>query len=137
MTDNLSKADRHRTMMAVKGSRTGLERRVHGMLAGRRFRGWEANPAGVIGNPDLVFTAQRVAVFIDGCFWHGCPFCERPLPRSNRVYWKGKIEGNRRRDKSLRARLRRRGWKVVGIWEHQLRHDGGLEDVASRIRRAV
>ena len=133
MADNLSKADRRRTMRAVKGKRTGLERRVSGMLAGRGFQGWETNPAGVVGKPDIVFRGKRVAIFVDGCFWHGCPKCHRPLPATNVAYWRRKIARNIKRDAQLRRRLRGAGWRVVRVWEHELVGSKGLRKVATKI----
>jgi DNA mismatch endonuclease (patch repair protein) len=66
-----------------------------------------------------VFGAQRVAIFVDGCFWHGCPVCRR-APNSNQAYWERKVDRNRRRDRRITRRLRKEHWKVVRIWEHQL-----------------
>ena len=85
------------------------------------------------GRPDFSFRKQKVAVFVDGCFWHGCPRCFR-LPKQNRVFWKAKIEGNRRRDRSVNGRLRRLGWEVVRIRECRLKSPGSL---ILRIRAAL
>ncbi len=68
--------------------------------------------------PDVVFPARRIAVFVHGCFWHGCP-AHGTWPTTNRVYWKQKIEGNRRRDESTATALERDGWTVVRVWEHE------------------
>jgi DNA mismatch endonuclease (patch repair protein) len=73
------------------------------------------------GSPDFVFREQRIAVFVDGCFWHGCPKHFR-VPKSNVRFWKSKIEGNRSRDFRVRSDLRRLGWRVVRIWEHSMRN---------------
>jgi DNA mismatch endonuclease (patch repair protein) len=67
--------------------------------------------------PDLVFPRQRVAVFVDGCFWHSCPE-HGSRPRANSHYWEGKLERNRRRDEAVNAALEAHGWDVVRIWEH-------------------
>jgi len=75
--------------------------------------------AGARVRPDIAFTARRVAVFVDGCFWHGCENCCR-LPAQNAEYWHPKIAGNVARDRSHSARLRRMGIKVLRIWEHSL-----------------
>ncbi|NBS55099.1 very short patch repair endonuclease, partial [bacterium] len=82
------------------------------------------------GRPDFAFRRQKVAVFVDGCFWHGCPTCFR-LPKQNRAFWKAKIEGNRRRDRSVNGRLRRLGWKVIRIRECRLKHS---DRIVARIR---
>ena len=69
--------------------------------------------------PDFVFRKQKVALFIDGCFWHGCPRCYTP-PKSTRAYWRRKVVTNRERDRYQTAALKKRGWRVVRMWEHQI-----------------
>jgi DNA mismatch endonuclease (patch repair protein) len=71
------------------------------------------------GRPDFVFRRQHVCVFVDGCFWHGCPRCYR-RPSSNRKYWDEKVKRNRARDRRVNQELRRRGWRVLRFWEHDL-----------------
>ncbi len=71
------------------------------------------------GKPDFVFARQRVAVFVDGCFWHGCPKHCR-MPKGNRSYWAAKIGNNIARDALVTRRLRRAGWRVLRVWEHEL-----------------
>jgi DNA mismatch endonuclease, patch repair protein len=80
---------------------------------------------------DLVFRGARVAVFVDGCFWHGCPEHFVP-PRTNADYWAAKIAGNRDRDVETDAALLAHGWAVVRIWEHDAAREG-----ADRVRDAV
>jgi DNA mismatch endonuclease (patch repair protein) len=77
------------------------------------IRGWRRHLP-IPGKPDFSFRKQKVAVFVDGCFWHGCPRCFR-LPKQNRAFWKAKIEGNRRRDRSVNGRQRRMGWEVIRV----------------------
>jgi DNA mismatch endonuclease (patch repair protein) len=137
MTDNLSAEDRRRTMRAVKGKGTGPERRLRAMLAGRGFCGWRANPPGIAGNPDVAFPSKGVAVFIDGCFWHKCPICKRPLPVTNAGYWRKKIARNAKRDRAWDRQLAVDGWRVVRIWEHELRGRESLEAIAEKIRAAM
>jgi DNA mismatch endonuclease (patch repair protein) len=84
------------------------------------IKGWRRHLP-ILGRPDFSFQRQKVAVFVDGCFWHGCPRCFR-LPKQNRSFWKAKIEGNRRRDRLVNGRLRRLGWKVIRIRECQLKN---------------
>jgi DNA mismatch endonuclease (patch repair protein) len=95
------------------------EIRFKRLLSGNGITGWRRG-AKVFGRPDFVFYKQRLAVFVDGCFWHGHPTLCR-LPKSNRGYWKEKIEGNRRRDQEVTALLIEKGWTVLRIWEHELR----------------
>jgi len=77
---------------------------------------------------DIVFVAQRVAVFVDGCFWHGCA-SHATWPKNNAAWWRTKILANRRRDLSTNRRLRSLGWRVVRVWEH--------EDVDSAVARIL
>ena len=81
--------------------------------------------------PDIVFTRARVAVFVDGCFWHGCPM-HGVKPRANAEYWAAKVARNVMRDERNDATLFSLGWRVVRIWEHE---DPG--EAAARIARAV
>jgi DNA mismatch endonuclease (patch repair protein) len=70
--------------------------------------------------PDFVFTARRLAVFVDGCFWHGCPR-HGTRPRGNAAFWRAKFRRNRERDRRDTRNLRRAGWKVLRLWEHELK----------------
>jgi DNA mismatch endonuclease, patch repair protein len=84
------------------------------------LKGWRVTTSGLPGNPDFVFTRKKLAVFVDGCFWHGCPKCYR-RPTSNRKYWDGKVARNKSHDKIVNHNLRKLGWSVVRIWECALR----------------
>lgn len=137
MADNLTPEVRRKTMQAVKGKRTRLEKRLFSMLAGMGLRGWTQNVDAVIGKPDVAFLSKRVAVFIDGCFWHGCPHCHRKLPQTNRKYWKRKIERNIALAKSTNRRLRADGWVVIRIWEHQMKRVAEAEKIRATIRRSL
>jgi DNA mismatch endonuclease (patch repair protein) len=97
--------------------------------------GWRRNLR-LPGRPDIVFGRERVAVFLDGCFWHGCPQCDL-VPKSNRSYWGLKIAGNIARDKKVVAELRTAGWTVVRIWQHSIRaHPSrALERVRSAVKK--
>jgi DNA mismatch endonuclease (patch repair protein) len=70
--------------------------------------------------PDFVFLKQRMAIFVDGCFWHGCPE-HGTKPKHNRAFWRQKLAANRRRDELVNRTLRKAGWRVVRFWEHALR----------------
>lgn len=95
-----------------------LRKRLH--AAGLRYR--VAAPVRVGPGrplrPDIVFGPARVAVFVDGCFWHGCPE-HASWPRRNAAFWRTKIEGNRARDSLQTQQLRAAGWEVVRVWEHE------------------
>ena len=104
-----------------RGSRS-TEARLRASLASRGVFGWRQNPIGIFGRPDFVFPNSRLAIFVDGCFWHGCPLCFRK-PKSNRSYWQAKISRNRQRDKQVSIALSRQGWKILRFWEHQIQKD--------------
>jgi DNA mismatch endonuclease, patch repair protein len=83
------------------------------------IRGWQMYPADVPGKPDVYFIRKRLAVFVDGCFWHGCPKCGH-IPRTNRPFWKAKILRNQERDRRTTRKLTAIGIRVVRMWEHSL-----------------
>ena len=107
-------------MSRIKGRDTGPERQLEAMLRRTRRR-FETHARDLPGRPDFVFRKARVAVFVDGDFWHGWRFPAWRLKLSEK--WEAKIDANRRRDRRNHARLRRDGWSVVRIWEHQLKRD--------------
>ena len=132
--DTVSARVRSWVMTQVRSRRNrSTEWRVRALLIQRGIRGWQVNPPDLPGAPDFAFRRERLAIFTDGCFWHGCPRC-RKTPSSNRAYWDAKIARNRRRDKATTAALRRQGWTVLRLWEHDL---GSLNKVAVRIRSAL
>ena len=137
VVDNLSPKDRKKTMQAVRSKGTKIERRLFSMLAGQGLKGWRQNVTNVIGKPDIAFVDKNIAIFIDGCFWHGCQKCNRPIPQTNHQYWKRKIQLNIRRAKSYDRQLRRNHWTVIRIWEHDLTNLSQLPKVKSRILKAI
>jgi DNA mismatch endonuclease, patch repair protein len=87
------------------------------------------------GRPDVAFLAIRWAVFVHGCFWHGCQKCRLPRPKANADFWRQKLERNAARDRAVEADLAAAGWKVITVWEHELRAD--LEGSAHRIAHQI
>jgi DNA mismatch endonuclease (patch repair protein) len=75
------------------------------------------------GRPDIVFPAVRVAIFVNGCYWHRCPTCGLPQPKANAEFWREKFDQNVDRDRIVAAVLGDAGWRVVTVWEHELRAD--------------
>ncbi len=86
--------------------------RANGIRGWRR--GWPLE-----GRPDFVFPNRKTVVFVDGCFWHGCRAHSRP-PKSNVQYWAQKLDRNKMRDRTVRRTLRKKGWRVIRLWEHDL-----------------
>ena len=106
------------------------------MLAGMGLKGWKQNAKNIIGKPDVTFADQKVAIFVDGCFWHGCPVCQRKLPQTNREYWERKIARNVELAKLHNEQLNQDGWKVVRIWEHEITRKENRKEIRIRIRQA-
>jgi DNA mismatch endonuclease (patch repair protein) len=119
--DPLSPEQRSERMSRVRGTgNRSTEGRVEAVLLERGLRGWTKHPKDVLGRPDFFFAQQRVALFADGCFWHACPRCGR-LPKSRIDFWAKKIDQNRRRDNRVQRALRRQGFHVMHVWEHEIR----------------
>ncbi len=107
--------------MARTGQRdTAAELRLRAELhrRGLRYRVDVAPIMGLRRRADVVFTRQRLAVFVDGCFWHGCPE-HATWPKHNAAWWREKLERNRQRDRETDRQLRAAGWRVVRVWEHE------------------
>ncbi len=137
MTDNLSPEDRRKTMQAVKSKGTTLERKLFATLAGMHLKGWRKNAEDIPGKPDVVFDAKRIAIFVDGCFWHGCPHCKRKLPQANYEYWERKIRRNIELADKRERELRDIGWIVIRIWEHEMKDISSRASIRVKLRRAI
>lgn len=120
-------------MSKQKSRNTGIEMALRKLLhaAGFRYRVHRRPVKGVRREADLVFGPARVAVFVDGCFWHGCPE-HATWPKNNAEFWREKIETNRRRDADTDARLLDSGWLALRIWEHE-----SAETAADRVMDTV
>jgi DNA mismatch endonuclease (patch repair protein) len=107
-------------MASVKSRDTkSTELKFISILKDKGITGWRRNYP-LTGKPDFVFPRLKIAVFIDGCFWHGCPSHCR-MPSSNVTYWNNKIEKNKIRDKKITKTLKIKGWQVIRIWEHEIK----------------
>ncbi len=119
MTDIYTRNKRSAIMSRVRGGgNKETEIALLKLLRKYKVSGWRRNFPQV-GKPDFAFPKNRIAVFVDGCFWHGCPR-HSSQPANNRSFWKKKLESNKKRDKIVNRALRQRGWGVVRIWEHDL-----------------
>jgi DNA mismatch endonuclease (patch repair protein) len=119
MADVFDKAKRSEVMSRIRGrGNRDTELALMRLLREHRITGWRRHQD-IPGRPDFVFRAARVTVFVDGCFWHGCPkHCQ--LPATNRIFWKRKLGANKERDRQVTSSLRASGWAVIRIWECQL-----------------
>lgn len=120
-------------MARVKGGNTSPERLLRSALwqAGMRYR---LNHKVPVGRPDIVFPSPKVAVFVDGCFWHGCP-AHYSRPRSRKEFWSKKLLANVERDSRLTLGLESLGWIVVRIWEHETFTE--LDEMVETVRQAT
>ena len=133
MTDVLTKEQRSYNMSQIRGRDTKPELLLRKYLFSNGLKGYRVRSR-LPGKPDIVFTRYKIAVFVDGCFWHRCPRCF-VKPTSNITFWEKKIDGNVRRDKEINKTLRKQGWKVIRFWEHEIKKD--LQRCYSRIEKEI
>jgi DNA mismatch endonuclease (patch repair protein) len=133
MPDVFSKQERSYVMSTIRSSgNRSTELRLVVLMKREGITGWRRRYR-LTGKPDFVFSKERLVIFVDGCFWHGCPRC-RNIPATNKAYWVEKNERNRARDQLITRRLRDKGWTVLRIWEHSLRIP---QRVSNMIQRAL
>ena len=120
MGDVFTKAQRSAVMARVRSrDNASTEMRTVGLLREAGITGWRRHLR-IFGSPDFVFREARIALFVDGCFWHGCPRCKR-IPASSAAFWAAKIQRNMQRDRKVSYQLRRNGWNVLRVRECQLK----------------
>jgi len=133
MPDTFSAAERSGIMAAIRSrGNKATELSLIRIFRENRITGWRRNVK-VHGKPDFVFHEQKVVVFVDGCFWHGCRAHLR-MPASNTEYWSQKLRGNVARDSVTTKRLKESGWHVLRLWEHELKNPS---QAAKRVLRAL
>ena len=135
MTDHLTPEQRRRCMQGNRSSGTQPERLLARELWRRGYR-YRKNVRTVPGSPDICFKSRKVAVFVDGEFWHGRNWQqERQRIKSNRDFWYAKIERNMARDHRVNLRLRNMGWTVLRFWENEVRKH--LSECADKVEEAI
>jgi DNA mismatch endonuclease, patch repair protein len=119
MPDVFTKAKRSEVMSQIRGrGNKDTELALAKIFRAQHITGWRRNRP-VFGKPDFVFTRLKLAIFVDGCFWHGCPnHCNQPA--NNQAFWRRKLTTNKARDRVVARTLRRAGWRVLRLWEHEL-----------------
>ena len=126
--DSFTSQERSRIMGNVKSrGNKSTELKLIKLFKEHGVSGWRRNYP-VKGKPDFVFLPQRVAIFVDGCFWHGCQAHCR-IPSDNQDYWLAKINRNKERDIATTASFQKRNWKVIRIWEHELTKMNSAETI--------
>ena len=108
-------------MSRIKGKNTKPEKIIRSLLYQKGLRGYRVHYSKIEGKPDIVFSRKRVAISINGCFWHKCPKCNLPLPKSNTEFWKEKLDRNIIRDKEKIEKLKEAGWHVETYWECEIK----------------
>ena len=120
MPDVFSKTKRSEVMSNIRGKgNKSTEVRLLTLFKKNGIKGWRRHQP-LPGKPDFIFPREQLAVFVDGCFWHGCPRCYIK-PKQNAEFWEKKIGGNIKRDKKVSRNLRTSGWSVIRIWECKLK----------------
>jgi DNA mismatch endonuclease, patch repair protein len=122
-------------MSSIKSKNTIPERLLRKAIWKRNIRGYRLHDKGLPGRPDIAFQKIRVAVFINGCFWHRCPYCNPAMPKTHKEFWLNKFKANVKRDKKKTLELERAGWKALVFWECEIRKN--VEKCATRLGRVV
>jgi DNA mismatch endonuclease, patch repair protein len=120
------------TMSRIRAKNTKPEQMLRKALSASGIKGYRLHYAKAPGRPDVAFVGKKVAAFVHGCFWHSCPHCQPRQPKSNGAWWRNKLTTNKARDKRKAMALRDAGWKVVTLWECQIRKNP--ERQVSRVR---
>src|SRR5208283_3520730 len=119
MPDVFTKSKRSEVMSRIRGrGNKATELALAKLFRRHKITGWRRHQP-VFGKPDFIFRQARVALFVDGCFWHGCPR-HATQPKNNRAFWKGKFSRNKERDRLVNRTLQSANWRVLRIWEHEL-----------------
>lgn len=121
MTDVLTKEQRANNMSKIRGKNTQPEIKFRKLLWSMGIRGYRIH-YNLPGKPDIVFTKKKIAIFIDGCFWHQCPI-DFQEPETRKEFWMNKIQSNIDRDKKVNGQLNNDGWTVIRIWEHEIKKE--------------
>jgi DNA mismatch endonuclease (patch repair protein) len=119
VADIYTKAKRSEVMSRIRGrGNKGTEVALVKVFRANGITGWRRHYP-IAGKPDFAFPKLKVAVFVDGCFWHGCPK-HATRPKGNSAFWSEKLDANKARDRKVNRELRAKGWRVLRIWEHEL-----------------
>jgi len=128
MADSLTKKQRSYCMSMIRSSHTKPE-----LILKKCLKGFEHNPRGLFGNPDFINWKKRMTIFLDGCFWHMCSIHYKE-PKTNMQYWILKLEKNVIRDKEIEIAYKFAGWKVIRVWEHEVKN---IECLKKRLLRGI
>ena len=128
---------RSRMMSSIRGKRNrSTEQTMRMLLTRGGVRGWKLQAQNLPGTPDVYFPKRNVALFVDGCFWHGCPKCGH-IPKTRSKFWRAKIQRNKKRHALVAQQLRRLGVRTVRIWEHCLNSTSTQSQTLDRLRKIL
>jgi DNA mismatch endonuclease (patch repair protein) len=119
--DNLSREDRRKNMQNIRSKETKMEVRVRKELWERGIR-YRKNVKNLPGNPDIAIKKYKIVVFLDSCFFHGCPL-HFVMPATNQPYWEKKITRNIERDQEINLYYKNKGWSILRFWEHETKKE--------------
>ena len=126
-----------KTMRSNRSKNTSPEIQIRKLLREAGYPGYRVNWKKAPGKPDIAYPGKKLAIFVNGCFWHRCPICNMPLPKTHLEYWKPKFERNVARDAENYSQLKSMGWRVVVIWECEIRNDpcSSIEEALTVLRQ--
>ena len=122
-----------RVMSANRFKDTLPEMKLRRALRDAGISGYRLHRKDIPGRPDIAYIGRRLAIFVNGCFWHRCPMCDLPIPKSNTEFWTDKFEKNVKRDVARKESLELDGWTVLIIWECEIKED--MSEVISKIKQ--
>ena len=136
MADTFSKEKRTEIMRSIKSKgNKSTELELINIFKKNNIKGWRRNNK-IFGSPDFVFPKSKLAIFTDGCFWHGHD-CRNTRPASNTIYWYNKINRNKRRDEKVNNELKKRGWSIIRIWECEINTNSKIKKRLYLIRNIL
>lgn len=136
VVDPMTPEERSAQMAKVRGKgNKSTEALVERALLDSEITDWTKHTKILKTTPDFYFPRYRLALFVDGCFWHACPICKRRTPYARSEFWGTKIDQNRRRDNRIRRKLRQQGYHVIRIWEHDLKRNIWLKRLRAMFTR--
>jgi DNA mismatch endonuclease (patch repair protein) len=110
-------------MSCIRSKNTKPELAFRKELRAQGLTEYRLHPKAMLGRPDVYFPSRKLAIFINGCFWHRCPYCKPSMPKTRREFWKKKLSANVVRDRENRAMLKKKGVKSMVFWECQIKRD--------------
>ena len=134
MVDKFSKETRSRIMSKIRATNTKPEIKIRKILYKSGHKGYRLNYKKAPGKPDICYVGKKVAIFIDGCFWHGCPKCYKK-PASNKKYWDEKIKTNKKRDRKVNSALKKGNWTILRFWECEVNKE--TENIFTKLEKVL